>query len=282
MQYKVPQNIDVEDKIIGPLTLKQFIYILAGGMITLFIKVFLGETLSFLFLPLSLPIIVLFLALAFFKVNDRPFEIFFLSILTTLARPRRRVWKKVIYNPPYSEPQNQKKEKKKEIIKKPHPEKSRLEELSMVVDTKGWGKEDLKKASDEGRVTSSNLEVGQKEEAKATDILEKAEEAGKKLTKIFTKTEKETIRPLDSARGKQGKEKEPLVSEMASVSPDKKFDYSYKEVDKNNEEYERIRQLAKKYELREPDETKKENTKTNNEPGKNISDKNIQDRRTEN
>ena len=32
-QYKIPQNIDVEDKILGPFTLKQFLYIMVGGIL---------------------------------------------------------------------------------------------------------------------------------------------------------------------------------------------------------------------------------------------------------
>ncbi len=70
MEYHVPQFIEVEDKIIGPLTLKQFIYLAgAAGLCVVFFS-YLGFTLALL---LSLPIAALGLALAFYKVNGKPF-----------------------------------------------------------------------------------------------------------------------------------------------------------------------------------------------------------------
>ncbi|MFA5996306.1 MAG: PrgI family protein [Candidatus Paceibacterota bacterium] len=70
MEYHVPQFIEVEDKIIGPLTLKQFIYI--AGVVGLCVVFF--SYLPFIFaLLLSLPIAALGIALAFYKVNGKPF-----------------------------------------------------------------------------------------------------------------------------------------------------------------------------------------------------------------
>lgn len=70
MQFQVPQFIEVEDKIFGPLTFKQFIYVLGGvGFCYLLWR----------FLPLlvAAPLMALFggaaLALAFFQFNGRPF-----------------------------------------------------------------------------------------------------------------------------------------------------------------------------------------------------------------
>ncbi len=70
MQYQVPQFIEIEDKIFGPLTLKQFLYLAGGGGLCL---------LFFTLLPIyfavmcMIPVIALALALAFYRVNDRPF-----------------------------------------------------------------------------------------------------------------------------------------------------------------------------------------------------------------
>jgi hypothetical protein len=70
MEYQVPQFIDVEDHIVGPLTLKQFIYLAGGaGLCTAFII-----ELPLVFgLLLSLPVGGLALALAFYKINGKPF-----------------------------------------------------------------------------------------------------------------------------------------------------------------------------------------------------------------
>ncbi len=69
MQYQVPQFIDVEDKIFGPLTLKQFVYIAGGGGIAFL----LWRALPFL---LALPFMLLIggfsFSLAFVKVNKKP------------------------------------------------------------------------------------------------------------------------------------------------------------------------------------------------------------------
>ncbi|MFZ1075066.1 MAG: PrgI family protein [Minisyncoccia bacterium] len=70
MEYQVPQFIEVEDKIIGPLTLKQFIYIAGGAGLCVVFFTFLPFFLAAL---LSLPIAVLTWALAFYKVNGKPF-----------------------------------------------------------------------------------------------------------------------------------------------------------------------------------------------------------------
>lgn len=70
MNFQVPQFIEVEDKIFGPLTFKQFIY-LAGGAGAIFI--------IYTLLPLWLgvwimiPVALLALALAFYKINNRSF-----------------------------------------------------------------------------------------------------------------------------------------------------------------------------------------------------------------
>lgn len=70
MEYQVPQFIEIESKVIGPLTLKQFIY-LAGAI---------GIAVAcFFYLPIivalliSAPVVGLGVALAFYKVNGKPF-----------------------------------------------------------------------------------------------------------------------------------------------------------------------------------------------------------------
>jgi hypothetical protein len=70
MRYQVPQFTDVEDKIVGPLSLKQFIYL--AGAVGLCVVFY-----SILPLPIAvffmLPTILFGVALAFYKVNNKPF-----------------------------------------------------------------------------------------------------------------------------------------------------------------------------------------------------------------
>jgi len=93
MHYQVPQFIEIEDKIFGPLTLKQFIYLAGGGGICLILYTVLP---LYLMLPLSIPFIVLSLSLAFYKVNDRPLVVtiehafkYFLGSKLYLWKPRQ-------------------------------------------------------------------------------------------------------------------------------------------------------------------------------------------------
>src|SRR3989338_9198817 len=70
MRFQVPQFIEVEDKIFGPLTFKQFIYIAGGAGIGVVLFIFLPKFLAIL---IFLPIAIFTAALAFYKVNDKPF-----------------------------------------------------------------------------------------------------------------------------------------------------------------------------------------------------------------
>jgi len=71
-QYQVPQFIEIEDKIFGPLTLKQFIYLAGGGGLCLVFFTLLPMWLTIL---LGIPVMAFSGALAFYEVNGRPFII---------------------------------------------------------------------------------------------------------------------------------------------------------------------------------------------------------------
>ncbi len=70
MKFQVPQFIEVEDKIFGPLTLKQFIYLAGAAGLTYVIYRFLPFLLA---IPLMIVAAGFGLALAFYKVNNKPF-----------------------------------------------------------------------------------------------------------------------------------------------------------------------------------------------------------------
>ncbi len=93
MRFQVPQFIEVEDKIFGPLTIKQFIYLLGGGGTSFIIYTLVGN--FFLSLLLILPIIGLTLALAFFKMNNRPFLDVIESAFHYYFGNKLYIWKKI-------------------------------------------------------------------------------------------------------------------------------------------------------------------------------------------
>jgi len=89
MQFQVPQFIEVEDKIFGPLTFKQFVYI-GGGLGTAYILFRLLPLL--LAAPLMIAAVGLAAALAFFQLNGRPFIIALESAFYYLTRSKLYLW----------------------------------------------------------------------------------------------------------------------------------------------------------------------------------------------
>jgi len=88
--YKVPQDVEAEDKLIGPFNFRQFIYLI---IVALAIAIAWG--LGQLFLPLAiipLPVILLFGALALPLRKDQPMEVFMAAMLSFYLKPRRRLW----------------------------------------------------------------------------------------------------------------------------------------------------------------------------------------------
>lgn len=92
MQYSVPQFIDVEDKVIGPLTVKQFIILLVGVGL-LFVFWTLAPSIQVFLIP-AVPTLGLTAAFAFYKVNGRPFSVFLLAMFNYLVRPKTRLWRR--------------------------------------------------------------------------------------------------------------------------------------------------------------------------------------------
>lgn len=90
-QFQVPQFITVEDKVIGPFTIKQFLYIAAGGLLILGARAFLQPL---LFWPLGILVGSLAASLAFLKINEQPFPTILKNAAFYLLRPRLYVWKK--------------------------------------------------------------------------------------------------------------------------------------------------------------------------------------------
>jgi hypothetical protein len=91
MQFVVPQFIDVEDKIIGPITTRQFIMGVASALL-----IFLAYKLAdlVLFVIEAILIFSFYVLVAFVKVNGRPFYYFVLNLIRSLKRPHARVWDK--------------------------------------------------------------------------------------------------------------------------------------------------------------------------------------------
>jgi len=91
MQFQVPQFIDIEDKIVGPLTIKQFLF-LAGGM-GLGLIFFLIFRIAYAII-LGIPVVTLGFALAFVKIEGVSLPRYLASLLRFSFKPQKYLWKK--------------------------------------------------------------------------------------------------------------------------------------------------------------------------------------------
>ncbi|HBR80658.1 MAG: hypothetical protein UX09_C0010G0005 [Candidatus Uhrbacteria bacterium GW2011_GWE2_45_35] len=134
-QFTVPQFIEVEDKILGPLSVRQFLILLSGAIVL----VALYKMLRMVpFLIIGVPFLSVMVIFAFAKINGMPFHFFLLNLVQTLRKPRLRVWDKKLFNselkqymvappPPPPAPAQ----------RKPPPSGSHLQELTLLVNTGG-------------------------------------------------------------------------------------------------------------------------------------------------
>ncbi len=89
-QYKVPQDVEADDKLIGPFSFRQFVYLLiAAGLIALAVAFFQIFPLLGL---IPLPPVLLFLALALPLKKDQPMETYLAALVSYYLKPRKRVW----------------------------------------------------------------------------------------------------------------------------------------------------------------------------------------------
>ena len=147
MDYvKIPQNVRIEDKLIGPLSIRQIALIAIGGGMSYTLFAGLQNTYgevpaiahAFIWLPA-----ILFLAFAVVRIYDISLFRYVLLILETLSKPRRRVWQPrsglstEIESPAALAKYEKEKKKKGKEVHKEEEKKSdiRLDELSIILDS---------------------------------------------------------------------------------------------------------------------------------------------------
>ncbi len=90
MRFEVPQFIEIEDKIFGPFTWRQFLY-LGGGALT-GIATYFFHIIAFVLI--GLPAIVFALLLSFYPINNRPFSIFFEAMVQFYRSDKVYYWRR--------------------------------------------------------------------------------------------------------------------------------------------------------------------------------------------
>jgi len=132
MQFPTPQFIDVEDTVVGPLTVKQTV-ILGIGAVLIFMSslIFVG----FIAVLIALPTIIASVLLAFYKPNGRPLYVLIANYFTYIFKPKLYIWRR--------EPQGVlikraiRKETLKDNVSAEYKiiSRNRLQELAWILDT---------------------------------------------------------------------------------------------------------------------------------------------------
>lgn len=144
--YKVPQDVEAEDKLIGPFSFRAFIYLIIAAL-----GIFLSWALAQVFiglLILPLPIVFAFLALALPLRKDQPMETYLVAMIKFFFKPRRRIWdpEGTISLVQITAPK---------VLEGPQLKgfggdeaSQRLAYLAQIVDTRGWSTRGATSASD--------------------------------------------------------------------------------------------------------------------------------------
>ncbi len=151
--YKVPQDVEAEDKFLGPLTFKQFLF--GGGLVITGYLMFFAYTKQAVWLSaLLLPFFIFFAAFTFPWSKDQPTELWLASRIRFLLVPRTRIWDQSGV---------------KNLVKITAPKKvehyytdglsndqvrTRLNALATVVDSRGWA---IKNLSNQNSDSSDRL-----------------------------------------------------------------------------------------------------------------------------
>ncbi len=88
--YKVPQDVEADDKLIGPFSFRQFIYLIIVALLSA-----IAWWMAQLFIVLAaipLPFIVFFGALALPLRKDQPMEVYLAAMVSFYLKPRKRLW----------------------------------------------------------------------------------------------------------------------------------------------------------------------------------------------
>lgn len=131
MHYNVPQFIDIEDRIVGPLTAKQLLW-LFGLAAILFVGWVLVENKVFFFIA-AIPVSILFLALAFYRPYGSPLSKFIGSMFFFFVRPKVYIWER--NEKSLNEKRIYKKEVKKRVDVKRALKQAEIYDISKILDS---------------------------------------------------------------------------------------------------------------------------------------------------
>ncbi len=145
--YKVLQDIEAEDKLVGPLTLKGFIYAAAAsvlGFINFKLLISTSGNFKWLLILIFLPPMILFGVLASPLGRQQPTEVWLLARIRFLLKPRKRLWDQTGISKLVTITAPIKVEKPRTKGLSETEVHSRLQTLALTLDSRGWAIKNLR------------------------------------------------------------------------------------------------------------------------------------------
>ena len=208
--YKVPQDVEADDKLIGPFSFRQFIYLIIVAMAGV-----AAWGLAQLFIGLAvipLPIIIFFGALALPLRKDQPMEIYMAAMVSYYLKPRNRRWdpEGIETFIEISAPKVVEVSRVKELSQNEAQE--RLSYLANIVDSGGWA---IRGVNNPGGNSSLNSDI-YLEAQSAQDILDTGTSIAQNFDHMMTQS---TERMHEEARARmmQATMPQPVADPVAPV-----------------------------------------------------------------
>jgi hypothetical protein len=141
MQFKIPQDVQRPDTIIGPITFAQLGICLVGGAIDYALYLGLAKTYyATVWAPPVIFIALFTLAFAFLKIGDMTFTKYILYLYEFMSKPKDRVWRKTdneYFYPSYKQvivTGKEDTENNIDYLKESKEKKEKLKEISKILD----------------------------------------------------------------------------------------------------------------------------------------------------
>lgn len=181
--YKVPQDVEAEDKLLGPFTFRQFIYLIvvaiAGLLAWGLSRIFIG------LIVIPMPVMIFFLILALPLKKDQPMETYLSAVVRFWLKPRRRVWDPEgnVTTVEITAPTTAAEHLTKDFSGSEASQ--RLAYLAQIVDTGGWASRGLTSATDNVNLSDTLVAEAQS----AEDMLDSSASVSQNLEDMITKTD---------------------------------------------------------------------------------------------
>ncbi len=180
--YKVPQDVEAEDKLLGPFSFKQFVFLVVS-VAALGVAYGLSRLLLPLFL-LPLPIAIFFGVLALPLRKDQPMEVYLAAVISFFLKPKKRLWYAdgissliEVVAPRVKEDNLGKGYDQQEVQK-------RLSYLANLVDSHGWSVRGINDPD------SSSMQADLYNEAQATnDLLDEASSTTRNIDTLINQAD---------------------------------------------------------------------------------------------